>query len=171
MRVDIQNFDKYIYIYISKSYNESIILTKLFLISSENKMLAALTKCEDSLNVDPPSSEILHSSNVNSSTIDSEEGVASKKLRSLNQNCNHRTKEPLYVSSSGTAVSCMPSFSGLPRFSFNIDQELNDDRLKIMKKNLELQTLQRRLTYLAEFYYRELLGTISWAKDLPGKKR
>ena len=133
-------------------------------------MLAALTKCEDSLHVDPPSSEILHSSNGNSSTIDSEEGVASKKPRSLNQNYNHRTKEPLYVSSSGTAVSCMPSFSGLPRFSFNIDQELSDDRLTIVKKNLELQTLQRRLTYLAEFYYRELIGTISWAKDLPGKK-
>ena len=134
-------------------------------------MLAALTKCEDSLNVDPPSSEILHSSNDNSSIIDSEEGVAIKKSRSLNQNYNHRTKEPLYVSSSGTAVSCMPSFSGLPRFSFNIDQELSDDRLTIVKKKLELQTLQRRLTYLAEFYYRELLGTISWAKDLPGKKR
>ena len=84
-------------------------------------MLTELTKCEDSLNVDPPSSEILHSSNVNTSTIDSEEGVASKKSRSLNQNYNHCTKEPLYVSSSGTAVSCMPSFSGLPRFSFNID--------------------------------------------------
>ena len=134
-------------------------------------MLAALTKCEDSLNVDPPSSEILHSSNDNSSIIDSEEGVAIKKSRSLNQNYNHRTKEPLYVSSTGTAVSCMPSFSGLPRFSFNIDQELSDDRLTIVKKKLELQTLQRRLTYLAEFYYRELLGTISWAKDLPGKKR
>ena len=134
-------------------------------------MLTALTKCEDSLNVDPPSSEILHSSNDNSSIIDSEEGVAIKKSRSLNQNYNHRTKEPLYVSSSGTAVSCMPSFSGLPRFSFNIDQELSDDRLTIVKKKLELQTLQRRLTYLAEFYYRELLGTISWAKDLPGKKR
>ena len=134
-------------------------------------MLAALTKCEDSLNVDPPSSDILHSSNDNSSIIDSEEGVAIKKSRSLNQNYNHRTKEPLYVSSSGTAVSCMPSFSGLPRFSFNIDQELSDDRLTIVKKKLELQTLQRRLTYLAEFYYRELLGTISWAKDLPGKKR
>ena len=134
-------------------------------------MLAALTKCEDSLNVDPPSSEILHSSNDNSSIIDSEEGVAIKKSRSLNQNYNHRTKEPLYVSSSGTAVSCMPSFSGLPRFSFNIDQELSDERLTIVKKKLELQTLQRRLTYLAEFYYRELLGTISWAKDLPGKKR
>ena len=133
-------------------------------------MLAALTKCEDSLNVDPPSSEILYSSNINSSTIDSEEGVASKKPRGLNQNHNHRTKEPLYVSSSGTAVSCMPSFSGLPRFSFNIDQELSDDRLTIVKKNLQLQTLQRRLTYLAEFYYRELIGTISWAKDLPGKK-
>ena len=119
-------------------------------------MLAALTKCEDSLNVDPPSSEILYSSNINSSTIDSEEGVASKKPRGLNQNHNHRTKEPLYVSSSGTAVSCMPSFSGLPRFSFNIDQELSDDRLTIVKKNLQLQTLQRRLTYLAEFYYRDL---------------
>ena len=134
-------------------------------------MLAALTKCEDSLNVDPPSSEILHSSNDNSSITDSEEGVAIKKSRSLNQNYNHRTKEPLYVSSSGTAVSCMPSFSGLPKFSFNIDQELSDDRLTIVKKKLELQTLQRRLTYLAEFYYRELLGTISWAKELPGKKR
>ena len=134
-------------------------------------MLAALTKCEESLNVDPPSSEILHSSNDNSSITDSEEGVAIKKSRSLNQNYNHRTKEPLYVSSSGTAVSCMPSFSGLPKFSFNIDQELSDDRLTIVKKKLELQTLQRRLTYLAEFYYRELLGTISWAKELPGKKR
>ena len=134
-------------------------------------MLTALTKCEDSLNVDPPSSEILHSSNDNSSITDSEEGVAIKKSRSHNQNYNHRTKEPLYVSSTGTAVSCMPSFSGLPRFSFNIDQELSDDRLTIVKKKLELQTLQRRLTYLAEFYYRELLGTISWAKDLPGKKR
>ena len=134
-------------------------------------MLTALTKCEDSLNVDPPSSEILHSSNVDSQTIDSEEVVARKKSRNLNQNYNHRTKEPLYVSSSGTAVSCMPSFSGLPRFSFNIDQELSDDHLTIVKKNLELQTLQRRLTYLAEFYYRELLGTISWAKDLPGKKK
>ena len=134
-------------------------------------MLAALTKCEDSLNVDPPSSDILQSTNDNSSIIDSEEGVATKKSRSLNHNYNHRTKEPLYVSSSGTAVSCMPSFSGLPRFSFNIDQELSDDRLTIVKKNLELQTLQRRLTYLAEFYHRELLGTISWAKDLPGKKR
>ena len=130
-------------------------------------MLTALTKCEENYNVEPPKSEILFASNIDSSP----DGVAHKKSR--NQNTQSILIEDVIGQKdnqlTGTALSCMSSFSGLPRFTIDIDQKLSSDRLSIVKKKLELQTLQRRLTYLAEFYYRELLGTISWAKDLPGK--
>ena len=141
-----------------------------FILSSENEMLAALTKCEERYNIDLPKSDILYSSNIDSSTMNTEEGVANKKARNMSQKLNQLAKEHLYVSSSGTAVSCMSQFSGLPKLSIDIDQQLSSDRLSIMKKKIELQTLQRRLTYLAEYYYRELRGTISWAKDLPGNR-
>jgi hypothetical protein len=148
----------------------------------ENKMLSALTKCEEKANVDPPKSDILYSTNFNASTTsNTDESLASSntfnpKSRSLLiQNGMINDDNPLtsnVVPSNGTtatAISCMPTLSGMPRFSIDIDQQLSNDHLTIVKKKLELQTIQRRLTYIADFYYRELLGTISWAKDLPGK--
>ena len=146
----------------------------------ENKMLVALTKCEESSNIDPPEPDILFASNLDTSTVNIEEGVDRKKTRNMktksiltednaSQENNHRASVSLYGSSATTAVPCMSSFSGSPRFSIDIDQKLSGNRLIIMKKKLEFQNLQRRLTYLAEYYYRELLGTISWAKNLPGR--
>merc|ERR1719167_2114008 len=38
----------------------------------------------------------------------------------------------------------MPSFSGLPRFSFNIHQELSDDHLTIVKKNHQNKISKRQ---------------------------
>lgn len=145
-------------------------------------MLVELTKCEENFNVDPPQSDILFSSNMDSSTLNIGEPVGSKKSRNVksksiliedvaNKEDNHLTAASLYGSSATTAVSCMPSFSGLPRFSIDIDQKLSSDHITIMKKKSEFQNLERRLTYLAEYHYRELLGTISWAKDLPGKMK
>ena len=146
-------------------------------------MLAALTKCEEVAIVEPPKAEILFSSNVTLPTIPSndDENVTSNKLLrfepqtlSTNQDItrgdNQSTTKALSINgTTTTAISSIPTFSGLPRFSIDIDQQLNNDHLTIAKRNLELETLQRRLTYLADFYYRELLGTISWAKELPGR--
>ena len=148
----------------------------------DNKMLAALTKCEENANVDPPKSEILFASNFNvdatSSTSDDISsnqalGLKSQPIMMEDAVISGDNQLPTNVISlsgtTATAISCMPTFSGMPRFSIDIDQQLNNDHLTIVKKKLELQTLQRRLSYLADFYYRELLGTISWAKDLPGR--
>ena len=150
----------------------------------ENKMLAALTKCEEKANVDPPKPDILYSTNVvvdALTTSNTGENLASNntfnpKSQSLliengiiNED-NQLTSDTVPLNgTTATAISCMSTISGMPRFSIDIDQQLSNDHLTIVKKKLELQTLQRRLTYIADFYYRELLGTISWAKDLPGK--
>merc|ERR1712150_47505 len=47
----------------------------------ENKMLVALTKCEESSNIDPPEPDILFASNLGTSTVNIEEGVDRKKTR------------------------------------------------------------------------------------------
>ena len=67
-----------------------------------------------------------------------------------------------------TALSSPHTLSGLPRFSINIDQQLKKDHLTIGKETVEREAIERRLTYLADFYHRELVGIISWAKHLPG---
>ena len=151
---------------------------------TDNKMLAALTKCEENANVDPPKSEILFASSFNvdatssaSDNISSSQALSVKSQPIMMEDAVISGDNQLptnVISLSGTtatAISCMPTFSGMPRFSIDIDQQLNNDHLTIVKKKLELQTLQRRLSYLADFYYRELLGTISWAKDLPGSTK
>ena len=128
----------------------------------DNKMLSELSKCEDSAIVDPPKSEILYASNfiaTNVSNIDNKEESKSIPIEDLIQRAN---------SDPTTSISCAPSLSGLPKFSISVDKQLTNDHLSIVKKKLMIHTIHRRLTYLADFYYRELLGTISWAKALPG---
>ena len=46
-------------------------------------MLVELTKCEENSNVDPPQSDILFSSNMDSSTLSIGEPVGSKKSRNV----------------------------------------------------------------------------------------
>ena len=141
-------------------------------------MLAALTKCEQTAVVEPPKAEILFSSTTTSNAdenvtnnsslhIEPKSLSANKAIASVD---NQLATNVLSLSgTTATAISSIPTFSGLPRFSIDIDQQLNNDHLTIVKRKLELQTLQRRLTYLADYYYRELLGTIAWAKQLPGR--
>ena len=83
---------------------------------------------------------------------------------------HHRLNTELSSSSriTATALSSAPTLSGLPRFSIDIDQQLKKDHLSIDKGTVERETVERRLTYLADFYHRELVGIISWAKHLPG---
>ena len=145
-------------------------------------MLAELTKCEENAKVDPPRSELLFSSDA-SATCNTGESKAInntpiswsqslKKEEEIISDDNQSISNVMPINeTTATAISCTPTLSGMPRFSIDIDQQLNSDHLTMVKKKLELQTLQRRLTYIADFYYRELLGTISWAKELPGKLR
>ena len=129
----------------------------------DNKMLSELSKCEDSAIVDPPKAEILYASNfitTNISNIDNNDESKSIPVEDLIQRAN---ADPT------TSISCVPSLSGLPKFSISVDKQLANDHLSIVKKKLMIHTIHRRLSYLADFYYRELLGTISWAKALPGR--
>ena len=126
-------------------------------------MLSELSKCEDSAIVDPPKSEILYASNIiatNVSNIDNNDESKSIPIEDLIQRAN---ADP------ATSISCVPSLSCLPKFSISVDKQLTNDHLSIVKKKLMIHTIHRRLSYLADFYYRELLGTISWAKALPGR--
>ena len=126
-------------------------------------MLSELSKCEDAAIVDPPKSEILYASNLittNKANIDSNDESQVIPIEDLIQRAN---ADP------ATPISCVPSLSGLPKFSISLDKQLTNDHLSLVKKKLMIHTIHRRLSYLADFYYRELLGTISWAKALPGK--
>ena len=137
-------------------------------------MLAALTKCEETANVEPPKSEILFSPGLTATAIPSTDNDNSTCMQEAQSTLPDKgnpisvTNGVLLKEATATAISSMPTLSGLPRFSIDIDQQLSNDHLAIVKKKLELQTLHRRLSYLADYYYRELLGTISWAKELPG---
>ena len=155
-------WDRFISYYIlSKTINNLNKICVLFQI--DNKMLSELSKCEDSAIVDPPKSEILYASNfvtTNVSNIDNNDESQVIPIEDLVQRAN---ADPT------TSISCVPILSGLPKFSISVDKQLTNDHLSIVKKKLMILTIHRRLTYLADFYYRELLGTISWAKALPGK--
>ena len=137
-------------------------------------MLAALKKCEETANVEPPNSEILFLPSLTATAITSNYDEKSTCIQEAQSTLPNEgkpisvTNGALLKEATATAISSMPTLSGLPRLSIDIDQQLSNDHLAIVKKKLELQTLHRRLSYLADYYYRELLGTISWAKELPG---
>ena len=152
----------------------------------DNKILTALKKCEAAASVEPPNSEMLISPTMLLSTSPSIEEnrqshtnkIESKCKRSPPSSSTHPEMESEHnrlntrLSSSSritaTALSSAPTISGLPRFSIDIDQQLKKDHLTIGKGTVERETVERRLTYLADFYHRELVGIISWAKHIPG---
>ena len=152
----------------------------------DNKILTALKKCEAAAFVEPPKSEVLVSSTMLPSTSPSTEEtrqshtnqIESKSKFSLSSSSTHPETESEHnwlnteLSSSSritaTLLSSAPTLSGMPRFSIDIDQQLKKDSPAIVKETVEREAIERRLTYLADFYHRELVGIISWAKHLPG---